>query len=48
MNVAAWGRAKAEFVDRPVQFILGWEPSSVRPPIFPARLDTLLQENSVK
>jgi len=30
------------------QFILGWEPSSVRPPIFPARLDTLLQENSVK
>ena len=31
-----------------VQFILGWEPSSVRPPIFPVRLDTLLQENSVK
>ena len=31
-----------------VQFILGWEPSSVRPPIFPARLDTLLQENFVK
>jgi NADPH-dependent 2,4-dienoyl-CoA reductase/sulfur reductase-like enzyme len=31
-----------------VQFILGWEPSSVRLPIFPTRLDTLLQENSVK
>lgn len=31
-----------------VQFILGWEPSSVRPPIFPARLDNLLQEKTVK
>jgi NADPH-dependent 2,4-dienoyl-CoA reductase/sulfur reductase-like enzyme len=31
-----------------VQFILGWEPSSVRPPIFPTRLENLLQENSVK
>jgi NADPH-dependent 2,4-dienoyl-CoA reductase/sulfur reductase-like enzyme len=31
-----------------VQFILGWEPSSVRPPIFPTRLDTLIEENSVK
>lgn len=29
-----------------VQFILGWEPTSVRPPIFPARLDTLIEENS--
>jgi NADPH-dependent 2,4-dienoyl-CoA reductase/sulfur reductase-like enzyme len=31
-----------------VKFILGWEPSSVRPPIFPTRLENLLQENSVK
>ena len=31
-----------------VQFILGWEASSVRPPIFPTRLDTLIEENSVK
>ena len=31
-----------------VQFILGWEPSSVRPPIFPTRLDTLIEENSFK
>ena len=30
------------------QFILGWEPCSVRPPIFPTRLENLLQENSVK
>jgi NADPH-dependent 2,4-dienoyl-CoA reductase/sulfur reductase-like enzyme len=31
-----------------VQFILGWEPSSVRPPLFPTRLENLVQENSVK
>ncbi len=31
-----------------VQFILGWEPSSVRPPIFPTRLNNLLQEKTVK
>jgi len=31
-----------------VQFILGWEPASVRPPLFPTRLENLLQENSVK
>jgi NADPH-dependent 2,4-dienoyl-CoA reductase/sulfur reductase-like enzyme len=30
------------------QFILGWEPSSVRPPLFPTCLGNLLQENSVK
>lgn len=31
-----------------VQFILGWEPASVRPPLFPTRLENLVQENSVK
>ena len=31
-----------------VQFILGWEPSSVRPPIFPTRLDHLIQEKTAK
>ncbi len=31
-----------------VQFILGWEPSSVRPPIFPTRLDTLIEEISTQ
>jgi NADPH-dependent 2,4-dienoyl-CoA reductase/sulfur reductase-like enzyme len=31
-----------------VQFILGWEPSSVRPPLFPTRLENLVQENFVK
>jgi NADPH-dependent 2,4-dienoyl-CoA reductase/sulfur reductase-like enzyme len=31
-----------------VQFILGWEPSSVRPPIFPTHLKNLLQEKTVK
>jgi NADPH-dependent 2,4-dienoyl-CoA reductase/sulfur reductase-like enzyme len=31
-----------------VQFMLGWEPSSVRPPLFPTRLENLIQESSVK
>ncbi len=31
-----------------VQFILGWEPASVRPPLFPTRLENLVQENSVR
>jgi NADPH-dependent 2,4-dienoyl-CoA reductase/sulfur reductase-like enzyme len=31
-----------------VQFMLGWEPSSLRPPLFPTRLENLIQENSVK
>jgi NADPH-dependent 2,4-dienoyl-CoA reductase/sulfur reductase-like enzyme len=31
-----------------IQFILGWEPASVRPPLFPTRLENLVQENSVK
>jgi NADPH-dependent 2,4-dienoyl-CoA reductase/sulfur reductase-like enzyme len=30
-----------------VQFMLGWEPSSLRPPLFPTRLENLIQENSV-
>jgi NADPH-dependent 2,4-dienoyl-CoA reductase/sulfur reductase-like enzyme len=29
-----------------VEFILGWEPSSVRPPIFPTRLDTLIERDA--
>jgi len=31
-----------------VQFMLGWEPSSLRPPLSPTRLENLIQENSVK
>jgi NADPH-dependent 2,4-dienoyl-CoA reductase/sulfur reductase-like enzyme len=31
-----------------VRFILGWEPASIRPPLFPTRLENLVQENSVK
>jgi hypothetical protein len=31
-----------------VQFVLGWKPASVRPPLFPTRLENLLQENSFK
>jgi NADPH-dependent 2,4-dienoyl-CoA reductase/sulfur reductase-like enzyme len=31
-----------------VQFMLGWEPSSLRPPLFPTRLENLIQENTVK
>jgi NADPH-dependent 2,4-dienoyl-CoA reductase/sulfur reductase-like enzyme len=31
-----------------VQFMLGWEPSSLRPPLFPTRLENLIRENSVK
>jgi thioredoxin reductase len=31
-----------------VQFILGWEPKSVRPPLFPTRLENLIQETPVK
>ena len=31
-----------------VQFMLGWEHGSVRPPLFPTRLENLVQENSVK
>ncbi len=30
-----------------VRFILGWEPSSVRPPVFPTRFENLAQEKSV-
>jgi NADPH-dependent 2,4-dienoyl-CoA reductase/sulfur reductase-like enzyme len=31
-----------------LQFLLGWEPSSLRPPLFPTRLENLIQENSLK
>jgi len=31
-----------------VQFILGWEPKSVRPPLFPTRLENLIQETPAK
>ena len=31
-----------------VQFMLGWEPSSLRPPLSPTRLENLIQENTVK
>ncbi len=31
-----------------VKFMLGWEPASIRPPLFPTRLENLLQESSLK
>ena len=31
-----------------VRFVLGWEPSSVRPPLFPTRIENLIQESSIK
>jgi len=31
-----------------LQFMLGWEPKSVRPPVFPTRLENLIQENSAR
>jgi D-hydroxyproline dehydrogenase subunit alpha len=31
-----------------VQYILGWEPGSIRPPVFPTRLENLILENPVK
>ena len=29
------------------RFLLGWEPSSVRPPVFPTRIENLIQETSI-
>jgi D-hydroxyproline dehydrogenase subunit alpha len=31
-----------------VQFLFGWKPESVRPPLFPARVSSLIEENNAK